>query len=96
MLLAETRHHGCAGRVKHDDVELGEHLLCVQQALVGEGGFRRRRLQGRLTPPAEYFSDHHGRERDLGPWHPQRIQAYGDMPLAKSPEDVCVLQIHTR
>src|SRR5215467_11351936 len=75
MLLAQTFHQRRAGHVKHDDMELGEHLLGVQQALVGEGGFGRRRLQGRLTPSAEYFGDHHRRERDLGPRHPQQIQA---------------------
>jgi hypothetical protein len=45
MLLAQTFHHRRAGHVKHDDVELGEPLLCVQQALAGEGGFGRRRFQ---------------------------------------------------
>jgi len=75
MLLAQTFHHRRAGHVKYDDVELGEHLLCVQQALVREGGFGRRRLQGKLTPPAEHFGDHYGRERDLGPRYPQEIQA---------------------
>jgi hypothetical protein len=75
MLPAETFHHGRAGYVKHDDVKLGEHLLCVQQALVGEGRFGWRRLQSKLTPPAEHFGDHHGREHDLGPRHPQEIQA---------------------
>lgn len=75
MLLAETCHHCRAGPVTHDNVELGEHLLRVQQALVGEGRFGRCRLQGKLTSPAEHFSNHHGRERDLGPRHTQEIQA---------------------
>jgi hypothetical protein len=75
MPLAQTCDYRRAGHVKHHDVELGEHLLRVQQALVREGGFGWRRLQGKLTPPAEYFGDYHGRKRDLGPRHPQEIQA---------------------
>jgi hypothetical protein len=75
MLLAETFHHRRAGTVKHDDVELGEHLLRVQQALVCEGGFGRRGLQSKITPPAEHFGNHDGRERDLDPRYTQEIQA---------------------
>ena len=75
MLLAQTFHHGRAGGVEYDHMELGKHLLRIQQALVCEGGFDRRRLQGKLTPPAEHFSNYHGREPDLVPWHPQEIQA---------------------
>src|SRR5215472_4729482 len=52
MLLTQMFHDGCAGHVKHDDVELGEHLLCVQQALVSKRRFGWRCLQGKLTPPA--------------------------------------------
>ena len=51
MLLAQTFHHRRAGTVKHDDVKLGEYLLRVQQALVCEGGFgRRRRVRAHLRP----------------------------------------------
>ena len=75
MLLAETFHHRRTGNVKYDDVKLGEHLLCVQQALVCEWCFGRQCLQGKLTPSAQHFSNHHGRECNLGPRHPQKIQA---------------------
>jgi hypothetical protein len=96
MLLAQMFHHRRAGHIKHHDVELREHLLRVQQVLGREGGFGWGRLQGELTPPAEHFGNHHGRERDFGLRHAQEIQAYGGMPLAKGPEDVRVPQIHTR
>ena len=58
-----------------DHMELGKHLLRLQQTLVGERSFSRRRLQGKLTPPAEHFGNHHRRERDLGPRYAQEIQA---------------------
>ncbi len=75
MLLAQTFHHGRAGDVKHHDVELGEHLLRVSQPLVCKGRLDRRCLQGKVTPPAQHFGNHDGREGDFCPRNMEEIQA---------------------
>ena len=59
MLPPKAFHHGRTGGVEHDDLELGEHLLRVQQSSVREGCFGWRGPRGKVTPSMEHFSDDH-------------------------------------
>ena len=69
MPPTEAFHHSSTGSVEHDDLELGEHLLRVQQPLVCEGCLGRSGLQGNVAPPTEYFSDDHRWQGNFGPRH---------------------------
>jgi hypothetical protein len=96
MPALEAFHHRRTGGVKHDDLELGEHLLRVQQPSVRQGCLSRRSFQGKVAPPTEYFSDDHRWQGNLGPRHTLEMPAQGRMALPKGPEDICIPEINTR
>jgi len=57
MPLPEAFDHRRTGIGEHNDLELGEHLVRVQQPSVRDGRLGRSGLQGRIAPPTEHFGD---------------------------------------